>query len=82
MKKAIFPKLSPAVLKNVLKKSRVFFDFLKKKHKNIDFLTKISVLNHFLGNFATLAHLSRIDSTKNELIQSSNLVVPLFPKGL
>ena len=41
-----------------------FFDFLKKKHKNIDFLAKISVLNTFLGNFATLANLSRIDNIK------------------
>ena len=73
----------PAVPKNVLKKNKVFFfDFLKKKHKNIDFLTKISALNSFLGKSATLANLSRIDNTKNELSKSSNFVVSLFQKRL
>ena len=67
----------------MLKKIKVFFlDFLKKKHKNIDFLTKISALNSFLGKSATLANLSRIDNTKNELSKSSNFVVPLFQKTL
>ena len=65
------------------KRNKGFFpDFLEKKHKNIEFLTKIIVLNYFLGIFATLANLSRIDITKNELFRSSNLVVPIFPKRL
>ena len=68
--------------KSVQKIKGFFFDFLKKKDKNNDFLTKISVLNSFLGYFATLANLSRLNNTKIELSKSSNLVVPLFTKGL
>ena len=74
---------TPAVLKKVFKKIKGFFSrFFKKKDKNNDFLTKISVLNSFLGYFATLANLSRLNNTKIELSKSSNLVVPLFTKGL
>ena len=68
--------------KSVQKIKGFFFDFFKKKDKNNDFLTKISVLNSFLGYFATLANLSRLNNTKIELSKSSNLVVPLFTKGL
>ena len=81
-KNMFLEKCTPAVLKKVFKKLKGFFDFFKKKDKNNDFLTKISVLNSFLGYFATLANLSHLNNTKIELSQSPNLVIPLFKKRL
>ena len=83
LKKHVFGKMyAGGTQKSVQKIKGFFFDFFKKKDKNNDFLTKISVLNSFLGYFATLANLSRLNNTKIELSQSPNLVVPLFKKRL
>ena len=83
MKKGYISKTTAGGTKKCTQKNQGFFSgFSKKNHQNIDFLTKISVLNSFLGYFATLANLSRLNNTKIELSKSSNLVDPLFTKGL
>ena len=83
MKKGYFSKTTAGGTKKYVQKNQgFFFGFSKKKHQNIDFLTKISVLNSFLGFLATLANLSRLNNTEIDLSQNPNLVVPLFKKRL